>query len=158
MFVKRNPLTRILVSCNLRFDMKPDKKKRNEISAAVVALRKALGGLTQQQLASDVLHCAISSVARWETSDPPRGKILRDLARVAQENALHDLATTFERFYLTESLPKGTRIVWDIPAQRGYLTAELRGADQYKAAHTFMRKLHGESELLNAFSGGDDEK
>jgi transcriptional regulator with XRE-family HTH domain len=56
----------------------------------LIELRAQLGE-TQQAFAHRV-GAAVTSVARWETTYPPRGRTLDRLARIAEENGRKDLA------------------------------------------------------------------
>jgi transcriptional regulator with XRE-family HTH domain len=64
-----------------------------ELSKNVKELRLAMG-LTQQQFAHK-MHTAITTIARWETGRAPRGKSLLDLAKLAQEGSMPELAAKF---------------------------------------------------------------
>lgn len=68
-------------------------KTRNPISEALVQLRAGLKE-TQQQFANR-MHTAITTIARYETSRPPKGKVLAELERIAIENDLPDCAAVF---------------------------------------------------------------
>jgi transcriptional regulator with XRE-family HTH domain len=72
---------------------RPLEKTRSELSRAVVELRKALGD-SQQQFAGR-LRIAMTTIARYETSRPPKGKALATMARVAEEIGRKDLADEF---------------------------------------------------------------
>jgi transcriptional regulator with XRE-family HTH domain len=134
------------------------RTKRKEASNAVVALRKLLG-VTQQQFASEVLKVAISSVARWETKDPPHGETLIQLADIAERNGvgLHhtkgqpfmELGSVFRRLYLDEVRANlgGGQIIGAVETETrpgyAYLFVKLEGADQIKAAREFLLRLPG---------------
>jgi transcriptional regulator with XRE-family HTH domain len=70
-------------------------KDVESVSAAVRALRKALGE-SQQQFAYR-MKTAIRTVARYETVRPPKGKVLKQLEIMATENSLPHLAEVFHR-------------------------------------------------------------
>ena len=76
-------------------------RQRCELGAAVVSLRKALG-MTQQRFAVEALKTAISTVARYETSHPPRGKVLIRLSQIAKRNNFVDISREFLKYYLDE--------------------------------------------------------
>jgi hypothetical protein len=67
--------------------MRREGKSRHPASRKVIALREAMG-LTQAQFAKDILQCAWGSVARWETTHPPRGDALLRFFDVAECEAL----------------------------------------------------------------------
>lgn len=69
-------------------------------SEALKALRAALGE-TQQQFAHRV-GMAITTIARYETSRPPRGSVLVTFANIAEENGLHEIATRFNNAIIRE--------------------------------------------------------
>jgi len=70
------------------------------ITGAVRELREALGE-TQQQFANR-MRTAIRTIARWETIQRPRGKVLRDLVRIANAAKRPDIAVVFERAQVAE--------------------------------------------------------
>ena len=72
----------------------------NEITNAVRSLRKRLGD-TQQQFAHR-LGMAISTVVRYELSRPPRGKVLADLQRLAENNGFYREAAIFQKAFNEE--------------------------------------------------------
>ena len=72
---------------------RPTSRTRNPISAAMIRLRRALGD-NQQQFANRT-KTAVTTIARYETSRPPKGKILAQFARMAEEAGHHDIAKIF---------------------------------------------------------------
>lgn len=76
---------------------RPYNRKRSTQSSAVVSLRNALG-LTQQDFAYQ-LGCAVTTVARWETSHPPHGLTAVKLATYASDCGFPEIA---KRFLVTE--------------------------------------------------------
>lgn len=64
--------------------MRSSTRKKHLTSEVLIALRHELG-LTQQLFAIK-LGCAITSVGRWESSDPPAGETLVRLARFCNQN------------------------------------------------------------------------
>lgn len=70
------------------------------ISGAVRELRNALGE-TQQQFANR-MKTAIRTIARWETIQRPRGKVLGDFVRIANAAKRPDIAVLFERAQTAE--------------------------------------------------------
>jgi transcriptional regulator with XRE-family HTH domain len=75
-------------------------EKRATLTDAVKALRGALGD-TQQQFAQR-LGMAISTVVRYESTRPPKGKALSQLFGLALSNGLHDVAEMFRRALLSD--------------------------------------------------------
>jgi transcriptional regulator with XRE-family HTH domain len=69
------------------------KSEPNPVSDAVRKLRECLGQ-TQQAFAHS-LGVAITTVARWETTRPPKGKTLSNLNKLASENNQWGLAGIF---------------------------------------------------------------
>jgi len=69
--------------------------ERNDVQQAIVELRRRLG-MTQQALAVH-LGKAVVTVARWETTRPPKGESLVALIRMAQAAGHDDLAAVFTR-------------------------------------------------------------
>jgi transcriptional regulator with XRE-family HTH domain len=72
---------------------RPTARTRDPISDAVIRLRQALGD-SQQQFANRT-GTAVGTVARYETSRPPKGKVLARFARLAEEAGRHDIAKNF---------------------------------------------------------------
>ena len=66
---------------------------RHAISNALVDLREHLGE-TQQQFANRI-GAAVTTVARWETKRPPKGKILAQLEQAARNSGAVDIAEFF---------------------------------------------------------------
>jgi DNA-binding XRE family transcriptional regulator len=69
------------------------KQEIAPLSSAVHELRFTIGQ-TQQQFAQTI-KTAITTIARWETTRPPKGKWLIRLALTAQEHGLEELSSTF---------------------------------------------------------------
>src|SRR5689334_23273410 len=72
---------------------RPRESTPDSTSQAVRRLREHLQ-LTQQQFAN-TLQVAITTVARWETTRPPRGKALADLELLATSQGQSELASIF---------------------------------------------------------------
>lgn len=70
------------------------KTRKDPAITALVALRHHLG-LTQQRFAVEVMDSAVTTVARWETTFPPRGDVLLRLTTIAEKNDRPDLADVF---------------------------------------------------------------
>jgi hypothetical protein len=125
--------------------MTSDEKKRDAASEALISLRKAMGK-TQQTFAVEVLKTAIGTVARYETSDPPRGEVLLRLRDIARNHEFHELAIKFELLYL-DGVQKnlGSRLIL-IPATEsepahGYLNVALPSAAALAGARVFIGLL-----------------
>ena len=73
----------------------PLAKDLNEVQQALLRLRSRLG-LTQQALAVQ-LGIAITTVARWETSRPPRGAMLLKLAWFSTQKNCKEEAAIFQK-------------------------------------------------------------
>jgi transcriptional regulator with XRE-family HTH domain len=72
---------------------RPTNRDRHSLSIAVTELRHELGE-TQQQFACR-LGCAVTTVARYETSHPPSGKVLDNLQKIAKASKRNDLVLAF---------------------------------------------------------------
>jgi DNA-binding transcriptional regulator YiaG len=119
-----------------------EEKQRSSGSQAVIALREALGK-TQQTFAVEVMKTSIGTIARWETSDPPRGDALLRLRSVAREQGLGNLEQWFERIWLQEvhkALGPGVRTL-SLEGGSGLLVASLRGEDGIAGAAAFLEAL-----------------
>jgi|HubBroStandDraft_6_1064221.scaffolds.fasta_scaffold701286_2 hypothetical protein len=122
--------------------MKSNEKKRDSASEALISLRKAMGK-TQQTFAVEVLKTAIGTVARYETSDPPRGDVLLRLGEIAASHGFKELRDKFQLLYL-EGVQKslGVQFTWIPPTgsepARGYLNLPLSGNDALAGAQAFM--------------------
>lgn len=122
-------------------------KKRNAASRAVKELRETLGK-TQQAFANEI-RAAVTTVARWETSNPPpRGDTLLKLARIAYRRNLTRLATDFTLLYFEEILPqlliKKVRRPW-CP---GYVICRIDSRDEISDAVDFLRNSAHDFEEL----------
>ena len=70
-----------------------NSKPLHELSQAVRSLRHELG-LSQQEFANR-LTIAVRTVARWENNQPPRGRVLVDLAQLADGKGLTRISRQF---------------------------------------------------------------
>lgn len=70
------------------------QKERSRAQTAIIELRQALGGWSQQELAVQ-MGKALVTVARWETSREPSIGALKELQVVAQNAGHADLAREF---------------------------------------------------------------
>jgi hypothetical protein len=107
--------------------MKNDDVKRHPTSDALVQLRKALGK-TQQTFAVEILHCAIGTVARYETAFPPEGVALVQLADIAFQHALTDIGNVFLMAFFDEVKSRLAKFP-DLSAKEGegYVFRKLEG-------------------------------
>jgi transcriptional regulator with XRE-family HTH domain len=74
---------------------------------ALIDLRKALE-MTQQDLAV-ALGTTVRSVARWETADSPRGRVLKRLEKFAARRGCPDHAAEFRRLQLHEQFLRANK-------------------------------------------------
>jgi len=72
---------------------KPKKTKKDPLSEAVRKLRLALG--ESQQAFAYRMKTAIRTIARYETTTPPKGKALAELFWVATDTGNTELANVF---------------------------------------------------------------
>jgi transcriptional regulator with XRE-family HTH domain len=134
--------------------MKEHGKKRDAASDAVIELRTAMG-MTQAQFAVREMKTAVTTVARWETTHPPRGETLLRLAGVAGRRArrqvlagafMHkmlELRDTFRVLY-AEQVHRNLGVeLMTVPAGYGYLLKKLEGPEEWAAAASFMCLLSG---------------
>jgi transcriptional regulator with XRE-family HTH domain len=142
----------IMFSSDMLLVMPEREKQRNETSSAVIALRKAMG-MTQQRFAVEALNVAIATVARYETSHPPRGEVLLKLAGIAKQNAsgnpiniaqpLIDLSDTFLGLYIEEVRSNlGFQLLFSPGRGKegayGYILDKLTGRDEIAFAQDFL--------------------
>jgi transcriptional regulator with XRE-family HTH domain len=80
------------------------KKNRTSQQQAVVSLRKSLG-LTQRELAA-ALKVTVTTVCRWETSRPPSGAHLRELARFAHDAGEIEICNILMQPFAPEESPE----------------------------------------------------
>lgn len=72
-------------------------KSRHPVSKALIDLRNALGE-TQQQFAVRI-GASVTTIARYETFRPPHGKTLVQIADIAQQRGLDELASVFHQAF-----------------------------------------------------------
>ena len=94
-----------------------------------------------------------TSVARWETSNPPTGEVLLRLSKFAKRYAigkhgptlgtrLGELEGLFMTLYLDEVLESvGGQIWMDPHTGKGFLLAKLDGYERMAAASQFLNPL-----------------
>ena len=80
--------------------MEENKQQVSPISEAVRSLRVELG--ESQQAFAYRMKTAIRTIARYETTRPPKGKALSEFYRVANEIGNQDLATVFRNALTAE--------------------------------------------------------
>jgi transcriptional regulator with XRE-family HTH domain len=118
------------------------EKKRSDASEALIALRKAMGK-TQQTFAVEVLKTAIGTIARYESSDPPRGDVLLRLRDIAREQGLIGAADEFQRIWLQEvhkALGPDVRTILIAEDGGGLMVASLEHGDLVEAQE-YLRQL-----------------
>jgi transcriptional regulator with XRE-family HTH domain len=118
-------------------DMDHHEIKRSEASRAVIALRNALKK-TQQEFAVEVVKTAISTIARWETKDPPKGDALLQLADVASQNNQPNLSMDFELLYFAEVMPRLRNKRIRKPGCPGYVICAFDNSKDAAAAAEFL--------------------
>lgn len=123
-------------------------RTRHPASDAVLDLREALEK-TQPELAM-MVGASRTSVARWETSHPPRGETLLRLAKFAKQQAIGKHGPTvgeslgkveiaFMSLYFDEILENvGGEILADPRTGKGYLLTKLENSEQVSAAMKFL--------------------
>jgi transcriptional regulator with XRE-family HTH domain len=79
------------------------RKTKTPVQIALRALRTKLG-LSQQSLAV-AMNMSVVTVCRWETSRPPSGYSLLQLAQFAHSNGAYDIANVFEEALREEENP-----------------------------------------------------
>jgi transcriptional regulator with XRE-family HTH domain len=116
-----------------------EMRQKSPVSQALADLRKAMGK-TQQEFAVHVLDCAISTLARYETSDPPRGDVLLRLAEIADKAGQQGQAEAFRAAYREEQYQKfGDSLT--VSNGVGYLSMKLTGATELAEATEFMKRI-----------------
>jgi hypothetical protein len=134
--------------------MREHEKPRDAASRAVIALRTALGK-TQQTFAVEDLKSAVTTVARYETSHPPRGDALLRLAEIADQaipkhretqTDLIKLRENFRRMYAEDVLQKIGFQLSLVPKTRSrpvqaFLLLKLEGAEEVLGAHSFYNLI-----------------
>jgi hypothetical protein len=133
------------------------ERTRSDASQALVRLRESLPGkkgkrgITQQSFATQIYDCAIGTIARWETTDPPAGEALLKLRQIAHEYGLRDIADTFQRVWLEEvhralgHFAARITLIGE-PGTAGLLVATLPAGPGTRAAKDFLTLLqHYES-------------
>src|SRR5689334_11883958 len=87
---------------------RPTDRERSPLSEALIQLRQTLGH-SQQQFASRT-GLAVTTIARYETSRPPRGRELGIFHRLAVEAHRPDIAAAFGEAMADELSMKAERI------------------------------------------------
>ena len=134
--------------------------ERHQASQALIDLRAALE-VTQQGLAVNFLHCATTTVSRYESFGPPKGNMLLELRAIAKKEAmkatpdkkekLEEIAERFQRLWLEEVYAllgpdAKSMLIMDPSVQRGMLVAFPQKFGM-RAARDFCTLLgHAESD------------
>jgi transcriptional regulator with XRE-family HTH domain len=92
---------------------RPTTKPRTHVQQAVIDLRAALGGITQQELAVR-MGKAVVTIARWETSRPPSGPELFGLCGFALAEGLPEIALDFLTPRVTQTLDESIALLTDV--------------------------------------------
>lgn len=125
------------------------EKERSPASEALIALRKAMTGkkgrpgMTQQDFAVHVLGTSIGTVARYETTEPPKGDVLLKLRSIAKQIRQEDIAETFQRLWLEEVFTllgqdAKNMLITDPGANRSMLVASVSNGPPLRASHDFL--------------------
>jgi transcriptional regulator with XRE-family HTH domain len=127
--------------------MSRHEKTRDKTSTALIALRAA-SGQTQQEFAVEVLKTAVTTIARYESTHPPRGEVLLRLADIADQRRRFDLADVFRHSYLEQALKTINSRLFSVRSMdahktRGYLIARLQGQEENRAADNFLLLIAG---------------
>jgi hypothetical protein len=111
------------------------------MSTALIELREALK-LTQQRFAVEVMHVAINTIGRWESTLPPTGGVLLTMADIAHRNNLIELSNTFSQFYMDEWIQMlgslSGVVMQKSGTNEGYLAIKLQGPGELLAANRFV--------------------
>ena len=75
-------------------------EQKSSVSQAVRSLRVSLG--ESQQAFAYRMKTAVRTIARWETTRPPKGRTLADLSRLAHENNQWELSRIFGEAFTDE--------------------------------------------------------
>jgi transcriptional regulator with XRE-family HTH domain len=108
---------------------RPTQQPKADVSVALARMREFLH-LTQDDLAKR-LRVTTVTVARWETSHPPRGKTLERLLRFAQRNGPAVSADMFLRAITREKSEE----------YRRYRTAQILDAGNVQDLRVLLREL-----------------
>jgi hypothetical protein len=123
------------------------KKRRHPASQALIDLRKALGDMTQQDLAVKVLECAVATISRYESFGPPKGEALLKLRDVAHEKGLVEIAGRFQELWLAEvyegmtGIETKTIVINSDEPPSGLLMVSLPDGRAIRAAKDFLTLL-----------------
>jgi transcriptional regulator with XRE-family HTH domain len=109
-------------------------KPRTALQQALVALRRHLG-ITQLQLALE-LNVTPGTTARWETTQPPRGRALEQIANFAERRGALVWTQTFRAALAEQRKDLRYQRRWNpIDDMHSYLEAAIRNV--YMAVRTF---------------------
>jgi transcriptional regulator with XRE-family HTH domain len=120
--------------------MREHNTQRNAASQAVIDLRTALG-MSQQRFAVEELSSALNTVARYETTNPPRGEALLRLAKIATDKNLPEIAAKFRKLRLDEILSALANTITVNPdTLEGWLVVRLSGRERVDDAIDFFEE------------------
>src|SRR3954451_13966989 len=115
-------------------------REKSEVSLKLIELRRLLGD--SQQKFGDRLGLALNTIARYETDQPPTGKVLLKIANVAALNRHRELSEYFSSRYYDEVFEKPAQIVMKIATHdrpvEGWYMQKLVGDREVKLAQQIM--------------------
>jgi transcriptional regulator with XRE-family HTH domain len=128
--------------------MIPHRSKRQQSLApeqqAIIDLRRALGGISQQRLAT-MMNKSIVTVSRWENARPPSGQSLYELLLFAERRGLREIARAFATAIQEAGNPQ--KAVWtDLDREFGFAAVILnlsRNAHITRAYLAYKKALQG---------------
>jgi hypothetical protein len=108
--------------------------------------------MTQQEFANKITEGAIVTVGRWETSRPPHGKTLLDLAKIARDHNLVRIEAGFIELYYREVYAdtgeqQDLLIIVRDDKPTAYIFAKLTEPDQIRAAKNLVKLLPGKHSI-----------
>jgi hypothetical protein len=106
-------------------------------------------GKTQQTFAVEVMKTSIGTIARWETSDPPRSEVLDQLASIAYQHKLDEIGNVFLKARLEETKKKWSETKAQFPdlvmipktdaePEHGYLFKRFNGRKALELANVIL--------------------
>jgi len=128
---------------NKNFPWQETVDGKRPLTDAVKALRLALGD-TQHRFANR-LGLAISTVVRYETNRPPKGKALAQLLATAESNELFDLTHAF-KFALAQDLqvPVPTRDGEPFMLPSGEVRVRPKNQEEQSMTRALLRFLRSD--------------
>jgi hypothetical protein len=143
--------------------MPKSRIERSPVSAAITSLRRELG-ITQVEFANTVLHMSWATVAKYETTHPPKGDQLLNLLRIVNELAevaegdkarrLLEIGAVFSLEYAREHL--GSNPYNDeekVAAFRDYLRNMGAWLKDIKSQPPMPSEAEGVKAIIDEFTG-----